>query len=140
MTAVLPRAATALAGILLAACQFAPVNREPPPRPFTGTKWMLVTERKTAGEAPYLEFGDGAVTGSSGCNQVRGRYVQDSVGAGAIVFSSIATSRRLCDDVAMAVEERLLAVLRTSTSVRVTGDALRIDGSAGGLDFRAATR
>ena len=40
----------------------------------------------------------------------------------------------------MAVEERLLAVLRTSTNVRVTGDALRIDGSAGALDFKAAPR
>ncbi|MBK6982198.1 MAG: META domain-containing protein [Betaproteobacteria bacterium] len=126
--------------VLLPACQFVPVKREPPPLPFVGTKWMLVTERKLAGEPPYLEFGDGAVTGSSGCNSILGRYLQDTVGAGAIVFSSIGTSKRLCDGVAMAVEERLLGVLRTSTSVRVTGDTLRIDGSAGGLDFKAATR
>lgn len=126
--------------VLLPACQFVPVKREPPPLPFVGTKWMLVTERKLAGEAPYLEFGDGAVTGSSGCNSILGRYLQDSVGAGAIVFSTIGTSKRLCDGVAMALEERLLGVLRSSTSVRVTGDTLRIDGSAGGLDFKAATR
>lgn len=125
---------------LLAGCQFVPVKREPPPLPFTGTKWMLVTERKIPGEAPYLEFGDGAVTGSSGCNRIMGRYLQDTVGAGAIVFSSIATSKRLCDDVGMAVEDRLLSVLRTSTNVRVTGDSLRIDGSAGALDFKASTR
>ena len=48
--------------VLLAACEFAPVKREPPPLPFTGTKWMLVTERKLE-KPPYLEFGDGAVTG-----------------------------------------------------------------------------
>ncbi len=132
-------AAMALAA-LLAGCQWVPVKREPPALPFSGTRWMLVTERKLAGEAPYLEFGDGAVTGSSGCNRIMGRYIQDSVGAGAIVFSSIASTKRLCDDVAMAVEERILAVLRTSTSVRVTGDTLRIDGSAGALDFKAATR
>ena len=82
----------ALGLALLAGCQFVPVKREPPPLPFTGTKWMLVTERKIPGEAPYLEFGDGAVTGSSGCNRIMGRYLQDTVGAGAIVFSSIATS------------------------------------------------
>ncbi|HEX4944072.1 MAG TPA: META domain-containing protein [Usitatibacteraceae bacterium] len=125
---------------LLGACQIAPVKREPPPLPFTGTKWMMVTERKPAGEAPYLEFGDGAVTGSSGCNRIMGRYMQDAVGAGAIVFSSIATTKRMCGDASMAVEERLLSVLRTSTNVKVTGDTLRIDGSAGSLDFSAATR
>lgn len=125
---------------LLAGCPLVPVKREPPPLPFAGTKWMLVTERRLPGEGPYLEFGDGAVTGSSGCNRIMGRYVQDSVGAGAIVFSSIASTKRLCGDVAMALEDRILSVLRTSTSVRVTGDALRIDGSAGALDFRAATR
>jgi len=137
---ILRAAALVAAGALLAGCPLVPVKREPPPLPFTGTKWMLVTERKPAGEVPYLEFGDGAVTGSSGCNRIMGRYVQDAVGAGAIVFSSIASSKRLCDDVAMAVEDRILAVLRTSTSVRVTGDGLRIDGSAGVLDFKAATR
>ena len=125
------------AGALLAGCPLAPVKREPPPLPFTGTTWMLVTERKLPGDPPHLEFGDGAVTGFSGCNRIMGRYLQDTVGAGAIVFSSIASSKRLCDDVLMAVEERMLNVLRTSTNVRVTGDKLRIDGSAGALDFQA---
>lgn len=130
----------AAAGPMLAACQNAQVNREPPPLPFTGTKWMLVTERKPAGEAPFLEFGDGAVTGSTGCNQILGRYVQDAVGAGAIVFSAISPTKRLCESISMAVEERLLAVLRSSTSVKVTGDTMRIDGSAGSLEFKAAVR
>jgi heat shock protein HslJ len=130
-------AAIACAG-LAAACG-GPSVREPPPLPFTGTKWMLLTERVPAGEAPFLEFGDGAVTGSSGCNRIMGRYVQDTVGAGVIVFSSIASTKRLCDAASMAVEERLLGVMHTSTSVKVTGDTLRIDGSAGVLEFRAAT-
>lgn len=121
---------------LLAGCGSRPV-REPPPLPFTGTKWLLVTERKPVGEAPYLEFGDGAVTGYSGCNRISGRYLQDSVGAGAIVFSTVGASKRLCEDPAMAVEERILAVLRSSTSMKVTANTLRIDGSAGWLSFVA---
>lgn len=124
--------------LLLGGCGTLPATREPPPRPFAGTKWILVTERSLAGEAPYLEFGDGAVTGFSGCNRVMGRYMQDTVGAGAIVFSGLATTKKLCDVVLMTIEERMLAVLRSSTNVRVTGENLRIDGSAGGLDFRAA--
>jgi heat shock protein HslJ len=123
---------------LLAACPLVPVKREPPALPFVGTKWMLMTERKPAGEAPYLEFGDGAVSGSSGCNRIMGRYVQDTVGAGAIVFSSLATTKKACDEVSMAIEERMLSVLRSSTNVRVAVDTMRIDGSAGGLDFKAA--
>lgn len=137
---LLRAAAIVVAGALPAACLNVPVKREPPPAPFSGTKWMLVTERQLPGEAPYLEFGDGAMTGYSGCNRIFGRYLQDTLGAGAIVFSSLATSKRRCDDVAMAVEDRILAVLRTSTNVLVTGNALHIDGSAGALDFRAAPR
>lgn len=131
-------AALAAVATLLAACQLVPVKREPPPLPFTGTKWVLVTERRLTGEQPWLEFGDGAVSGFSGCNRVMGRYLQDTVGAGAIVFSSVSTTKKLCEDTLMAVEDRMLAVLRTSTNVRVTGDTLRIDGSAGALDFKAA--
>lgn len=130
------RTVLAAASLSLAACVGAPVKREPPPLSFTGTKWLLVTERKVAGEAPYLEFGDGAVTGYAGCNRIMGRYAQDAVGAGAIVFSSLSTSKRLCDPVSNAIEERVLSVLHSSTSVRVVADTLRIDGSAGFLEFR----
>ncbi len=131
--------ALAAAASLLCACVLPETQREPPPKPFAGTRWLLVTERALP-QAPYLEFGDGAVTGYTGCNRIMGRYVQDAVGAGAIVFSAIASTKRMCDPVAMVVEDRVLAVLRTSTNVRVTGDQLRIDGSAGALDFRAAPR
>lgn len=125
----------AVAAALLASCANAPAVREPPPLPFTGTKWSLVTERKLAGEQPWLEFGDGAVTGYSGCNRIMGRYVQDAIGAGAIVFSTVSASKRMCEDHLMAIEDRMLGVLRSSTSVKVTGNTMRIDGSAGSLNF-----
>jgi heat shock protein HslJ len=127
----------ALAAALLASCANAPAVREPPPLPFTGTKWSLVTERKLAGEQPWLEFGDGAVTGFSGCNRIMGRYMQDSIGAGAIVFSTIGASKRMCEDHLMAIEDRMMGVLRSSTSVKVTGNTMRLDGSAGSLNFNA---
>lgn len=123
--------------LALAACLSAPVKRDTEPASFTGTRWMLVTERKIEQEKPYLEFGDGAVSGSTSCNRIMGRYVQDSIGAGAIIFSAIASTKRMCADPLMAIEEKMLAVLRSSTNVRVTGNRLRIDGSAGALDFIA---
>jgi heat shock protein HslJ len=131
------RHAALAAALAAAACQSVPVNREPPPLPFTGTKWILGTERRLSGEQPWLEFGDGAVTGFTGCNRIMGRYQQDAVGAGAIVFSQVATTKKMCEPTLMAIEERMLSVLRSSTNVRVTGDTLRIDGSAGALDFKA---
>lgn len=127
----------ALLSLAAAACVSNPVKRDPPAMPFVGTKWMLVTERKVEGEQPHLEFGDGAVSGSTGCNRIMGRYVQDSIGAGAIIFSSIASTKRYCADSLMAIEDKMLGVLRSSTNVRVTGNRLRIDGSAGALDFVA---
>ena len=36
----------ALLSLVAAACVSNPVKRDPPPMPFVGTKWMLVTERK----------------------------------------------------------------------------------------------
>lgn len=123
--------------LVLPACLGSPIKREPPPASFTGTKWSLVTERRVEGEQPFLEFGDGAVSGSTGCNRIMGRYVQDSLGAGAIIFSAIASTKRMCADPLMAIEDKMLGVLRTSTSVKVTGDRLRLDGSAGALDFIA---
>jgi heat shock protein HslJ len=131
------RAALAATVAALAACANSPAVREPPPLPFVGTKWTLVTERKLSGEQPWLEFGDGAVTGFSGCNRIMGRYLQDAVGAGAIIFSTLSTTKRMCEDPLMAIEERIIGVLRSSTNVKVTGNTLRIDGSAGKLDFTA---
>jgi len=130
-------ASLSLAAFLaVAGCNYVPVHREPPPLPFTGTKWMLVTERKLE-KRPYLEFGDGAVTGFGGCNRIMGRYQQDAVGAGAIVFSSIASARMMCEPVFMTIEDRILAVLRSSTSVHVKANTLQLDGSAGTLRFIA---
>ncbi len=118
--------------LALGACAM-PSTKEPVPLPLAGTKWILVTERKLEGEQPYLEFGDGALSGYSGCNRLMGRYVMDAVGAGAIVFSQVASSKRMCDAVSMAVEDRMLATLRTSTSLLIRGNTLRLDGSAGSL-------
>ena len=128
----------AIAALLAGAgCNYDPIKREPPPLPFTGTKWILVTERKLERQ-PYLEFGDGAVTGFGGCNRIMGRYMQDAVGAGAIVFSSIASARMMCEPVLMTIEDNILAVLRSSTSVHVKANTMQLDGSAGTLRFIAA--
>jgi heat shock protein HslJ len=130
------RLAVAVLAVAVAACNMDP-KREPPPKPFTGTKWLLQLEVRAEGEAPFLQFGDGHVSGFTGCNRLNGRYQQDAVGAGAIVFTQVATTKRGCEPRLMTIEARILEVLSSSTSVQVAGDTMRIDGSAGKLDFVA---
>jgi len=52
------------AGILLAACASEP--KEPPPKPFTGTRWQAQLELPYAGEKPWVRFGDGRLEGFGG--------------------------------------------------------------------------
>lgn len=135
---MMARVALVALALALAACNTDP-KREPPPKPFTGTKWLLILEVPVQGDAvPFLQFGDGHVSGFTGCNILNGRYRQDAVGAGAIVFTQVATSKRGCEPRAMSIETRILDVLGSSTGVQVLGDTMRIDGSAGKLDFIAA--
>src|SRR5260221_8150238 len=48
----------------LAAC--AAARKEPPPKPFAGTRWQVVLELPLAGEQPNMRFGDGRVEGFGG--------------------------------------------------------------------------
>lgn len=130
-----PLAAIAVT-LAVAAC--ATPQREPPPRPFTGTRWIVALELPPAGEPPSFRFGDGRVEGFAGCNQVVARYVQDTVGARAIVIGRLEVGRRDCDAGARATEAHVLNVLQAVSSYTVVGDVLTMTGSAGTLRFRAA--
>jgi len=113
-------------------------NKEPPPKPFTATKWMLLMENPLPGEAPYVQFGDGILRGFGGCSRFAGRYVQDAVGARAIAIGRLEIDRRLCDSVQHMGEARMLEVLQAVSSYSVTADVLTMSGSGGTLRFRAA--
>ncbi len=112
--------------------------REPPPRPFTGTEWQVVHELPTRGEPAFVRFGDGRMEGFGGCNRIAARYVEDSVGARAIVVGRIERGRKICDRATQDAEDRLLDVLQSVSSYAIIGDALSMTGSAGTLRFRAA--
>lgn len=129
------RAAPLALVLLTAAC--AMTEREPPPRPFAATRWDVVLEMPLAGEAPWFRFGDGRVDGFGGCNVVRAQYLQDSVGARAIALRRIETGGKSCDPTAKAVENRVLAVLQSVSSYTITGDTMRMSGSAGTIVLRA---
>lgn len=119
----------------LAGCASQP--KEPPPKPFAGTRWQVQLELPIAGEQPNMRFGDGRVEGFGGCNKFAARYVQDSVGARAIAIGRIEIDRRLCEAGPKAVEARMLEVLQYVSSYTITADTMTMSGSGGTLKFRA---
>ncbi len=119
----------------LASC--AAQKKEPPPKPFIATRWQVVLEIPIPGEPAYVRFGDGQMEGFGGCNKLSARFVQDSVGARAIVLGRIVSGRRGCDPAAQASENRLLEVLQSVSSYSITADEMVMTGSGGSLRFKA---
>jgi heat shock protein HslJ len=122
---------------LLLAFGCAATKKDPPPKPFAGTRWQVVLELPLAGEQPYMRFGDGRVEGFGGCNKFQARFVQDSVGARAIAIGRIEIDRRLCEAGPRSVEARTLEVLQSVSSYSITADTMTMSGSGGSLIFLA---
>jgi heat shock protein HslJ len=112
-------------------------DKDPPPKPFVGTRWQVVLELPVAGEQPFIRLGDGRLEGFAGCNRINARYIQDSVGARSIAIGVISSSKRLCDAGAMAAENRVIEVLQSVSSYAITGEAMVMSGSGGTLKLRA---
>jgi len=126
-----------VAAMILALGACAPPKREPPPRPFTGTKWQVQLELPMQGEQPHVRFGDGRMEGFGGCNRILARFVQDTVGSRFIAIGRIESGMKACDPSSLAAERRMLEVLQSVSSYSVTGDRMTMTGSAGTLKFRA---
>lgn len=120
---------------VLAGC--AAAKKDPPPKPFAGTRWQVVLELPMTGEQPNMRFGDGRVEGFGGCNRFVAKYVQDSVGARAIAIGRIEVDRRLCDPGPKAAEARVLEILQAVSSYTITLDTMVMSGSGGSLTMRA---
>ncbi len=92
------------------------------PGVLTGHTWQLTELRGQKVPAtqrlPFLEFRDteGAVSGSGGCNRLRGGYSVD--GAGGLKFSQVATTMMACV-AGMDVEQRFLRVLEQVSTYSV---------------------
>ena len=86
-----------LAAVLLAACGSLQ-RKEPPPKPFVGTKWVVQLEVPIqGGPQPWVQFGDGLMDGFGGCNRISAKYVQDTVGTRFIVLSRIDRGTKACE-------------------------------------------
>ena len=113
-------------------------KKEPPPKPFVGTRWQVMLEAPPAGQIPWLRFGDGRVQGYGGCNPFSARIIQDAVGARAIAIQRIEIEPRgVCEANIVAVQRRMLEVLQSVSSYAITGDLMKMSGSAGTLTLQA---
>ncbi|WP_244871979.1 META domain-containing protein [Catellatospora sp. TT07R-123] len=105
-----------------------------PDRPLAGTRWLVdtVITGDAAGSVPtgaaYLEFTDGRVEGSTGCNQLGGTAVQRG---DKIVFSALRTTKMACADDLNRLEQAVLATLTGEVTWKVTADRLSLTGPAG---------
>lgn len=122
---------------ILALCACAAPKREPPPKPFVGTKWQVQLELPIEGEQPHFRFGDGRMEGFGGCNRIAARYVQDTVGSRFIAIGRIESGTKVCDASKLAAERRMLEVLQAVSSYTIVADRLTMTGSAGTLKFRS---
>ena len=104
----------------------------------TGTSWVLDTiiEGETAStpaaEAALLIDDDGAVSGSTGCNQMNGTY--DATNG----FTQLATTRMACGEEIMAQEALVVEILETNPTLTIAGSQLTIADLEGrALVYRA---
>lgn len=123
-----------IACVLLAGCGSLQ-KREPPPKPFTGTKWTVQLELPVQGPQPWLQFGDGLMEGFGGCNRIAAKYVQDTVGSRFIALSRIDRGTKACEQRNQMVEARMLETLQAVSSYRIIADSMTMQGSGGALRF-----
>ena len=128
--------AAAVLVTLVAACGLLP-PKEPPPKPFHGTKWVVQLELPVAGEQPWLRFGDGRMEGFGGCNALLARYVQDTVGSRFIAVGRIDRGTRACDPGTQIAEARMLEALQAVSSYIIIIDAMTMSGSGGSIKLRS---
>lgn len=128
---------TMVAVAMLVAAGCATPKKEPPPKPFVATKWVVQLEVPIAGEQPHFTFGDGLMEGFGGCNRLAARYVQDTVGSRFIAIGRIDRGTKGCEPRNQAAETRVLEVMQAVSSYTITADTMTMSGSGGSLKFRS---
>jgi heat shock protein HslJ len=88
-----------------------------------GTAWMLPIPKGSSCEVPpMLEFEEGTVSGDLGCNRIAARYSLKADGS--FAFSDVKRGKRTCGPEFMALEARMLKVVKNASSVRRTQKTL----------------
>jgi heat shock protein HslJ len=104
------------------------------------THWRLTA---VDGAAPQgmrpaeLQFEDGRVSGSGGCNRLVGGY---TVSGDRLDIGQLASTRMACPPPAMQQEDTVLRVLGATPAFRITGTTLELSGDGIVLRFEEFIR
>ena len=99
------------------------------------TSWTLTSlagKALTEDTAITLEFRDGGVAGSAGCNSYRGNTILDE---NTLTVSPLVTTRKACDEPVMNQEMTYLNLLQSATSFEATETTLTIFSGGERLEF-----
>ena len=110
-------------------------ERESPPR-LEGVRWEVTGYNNgrqavvgpKAGARLTLEFGDGQVSGDSGCNRFHGSF---TVQGNALTIGPLATTRMTCDEELMVQEQQFLAALASAATWDIVQGSLDIHRADG---------
>jgi len=99
------------------------------------TSWTLVDLAGTPpieGTTVTVEFADGNIGGSTGCNSYGGAY---ELNGETVTFDEMVSTLMAClePEGAMDQEQRFLEILNAAESIRVSGDRLQIIASDGAV-------
>lgn len=134
-------ALTLLSGILLlSAC--APqqaVSPSPEPSNLKGTAWTVTKikgDATVAASQPTLEFADGKVSGTSGCNLFFGDYTQEGAG---LKFDPIGSTQMYCAETSDQ-ESAFFDALDQVSAARKAGEGVELTNSAAEVMLTLVTK
>lgn len=104
----------------------------------SGTSWEM--DNALRGTTVTVAFGEGSLSGSSGCNKYSATYtttpIEDSTQS--ISISSINSTNQTCTLEVMGQEQGYLESLATADRYTIAGDMLTLETGRGVLTFRRA--
>jgi heat shock protein HslJ len=103
------------------------------------TSWTLTTlagNPITENTRITLEFRDGGLSGSAGCNSYRGNV---TVEGNTLTISPLITTRKACDETIMTQEVNYLRLLQSATTFERTETTLTLLSGEERLEFTSAT-
>lgn len=119
-----------------------------PDRPLRGTTWTVnalltpdahIRSQTIEESKPTLTIAeDGALSGSTGCNDITGQATVTETSDGTEIAFRVATTKRMCPPEVMEVEQAVLRALDGTVQARIESDTLTLRNTNGyGLELRA---
>ncbi|MCB0195937.1 MAG: META domain-containing protein [Anaerolineae bacterium] len=97
-----------------------------------GTSWVL--SNSLPDTRLTVEFGNGTISGSSGCNTFNGSF--STSGSNSISVGQLSTTQAACEEEVMEQEQDYVAALSSAQSYTIAGNTLTITHPGGTLTFQ----